>query len=96
MDDIIITGDDTSGIVQVKNGLRRSFDIKNLGPLHYFLVIEVARSSQCIYLSQRKYSLDLLQDTCMLGCRPASTPMVPNLKISTESGELLPDQSIYQ
>ncbi|GFY96881.1 dihydroxyacetone kinase [Actinidia rufa] len=38
----------------------------------------------------------IVQDTGMLGCRPASTPMVPNLKISAESGELLPDPSIYQ
>ncbi|GFY96380.1 hypothetical protein Acr_11g0006860 [Actinidia rufa] len=59
------SGDDASGIVQVKCGLRKVFDIKDL-------------------------------DTGMLGCRPASTPMVPNLKISAESGELLPDSSIYQ
>ena len=32
----------------------------------------------------------------MLGCKPASTPMIPNLKISAESGELLADLSIYQ
>ncbi|PSS33155.1 Endonuclease, partial [Actinidia chinensis var. chinensis] len=96
VDDIIITGDDALGIVQVKCGLRKVFDIKDLGPLRYFLGIEVARSRHGISLSQRKYSLDLLQDTGMLGCRPASTPMVPNLKISAESGELLSDPSIYQ
>ena len=60
VDDIIITGDDASGIVQVKHGLKRSFDIKDLGSLRYFLGIEVARSSQGISLSQRKYSLYLL------------------------------------
>jgi hypothetical protein len=32
----------------------------------------------------------------MLGCRPASTPMDPNLKLSVESGELLSNLSIYQ
>ena len=80
----------------MKCGLKKAFDIKDLGPLRYFLGIEVARSRHGISLSQRKYSLDLLQDTGMLGCRPASTPMVPNLKISAESGELLPDPSIYQ
>ncbi|GFS42288.1 hypothetical protein Acr_00g0079060 [Actinidia rufa] len=32
----------------------------------------------------------------MLGCKPVSTPMVPNLNISAESGKLLPDPSIYQ
>ncbi|GFY96557.1 hypothetical protein Acr_11g0008630 [Actinidia rufa] len=84
------------GIVQVKCGLRKAFDIKDLGPLRYFLGIEVARSRHGISLSQRKYSLDLLRDTGMLGCRSASTPMVPNLKISVELGELLPDPSIYQ
>ena len=49
-----------------------------------------------VYLSQRKYSFDLLQDTGMLRCRPASTLMIPNLKISVKSGELLLDPSIYQ
>ncbi|GFS42742.1 hypothetical protein Acr_00g0081390 [Actinidia rufa] len=92
----LVAKDDASGIVQVKCGLRKAFDIKDLGPLCYFLGIEVARSRHGISLSQRKYSLDLLQDTGMLGCRSASTPMVPNLKISAESGELLPDSSIYQ
>ena len=32
----------------------------------------------------------------MLGCKPISTPMVPNLKISAESEKLLPNPSIYQ
>ncbi|XP_059638660.1 uncharacterized mitochondrial protein AtMg00810-like [Cornus florida] len=37
-----------------------------------------------------------LIDTGMLGCRPTSTPMDPNLKLSIESGELFPDPSMYQ
>ena len=96
VDDIIITGSHTSGIAKVKKDLGLSFDIKDLGPLRYFLGIEVARSRQGISLSQRKYTLDLLEDTGMLGCRPASTPMDPNLKLSAESGELLSDSSVYQ
>ena len=96
MDDIIIMGEDASGIVQMKHGLRRSFDIKDLGTLHYFLGFEVAQTSHGISLFQRKYSLDLLHNTCMLGCRPASSPIVLNLKISFELRELLPDPSIYQ
>ncbi|GFY88680.1 hypothetical protein Acr_06g0006200 [Actinidia rufa] len=64
-----------NGIVQVKCGLNKVFDIKDLSLLHYFLGIE---------------------DTGMLGCRSTSTLMVPNLKISVELGELLPDPSIYQ
>jgi hypothetical protein len=86
VDDIILTGDDTQGIAQVKQDLGKIFYVKDLGPLKYFLGIEVARSRHGMSLSQRKYTLDLLQDTGMLGCRPASTPMDPNLKLSAKSG----------
>ena len=96
VDDIIITGDDTSGIEKVKQTLRKAFDTKDLGHLRYFLGIEVARSRRGISLSQRKYVLDLLQDTGMMGCRPASSPMDPNFKLSLESGDLLPDATQYQ
>ncbi|RVW83945.1 Retrovirus-related Pol polyprotein from transposon TNT 1-94 [Vitis vinifera] len=36
---------------------------------------EVSRSSEGIFLSQRKYALDLLQETGMLGCQPVNTPI---------------------
>ena len=68
MDDIIIIGDDAPGITTVKQALGKSFDIKDLGPLRYFLGIEIARSRCGICLSQRKYTLNLLQDTGMMGC----------------------------
>ena len=58
--------------------------------------IEVARSHNGISLSQRKYTLDLLQDTSTMGCQPTSTPMNPNQKLSVEFGELLPHASVYQ
>ena len=92
----VIIGDDASGIIQVKCDLGMSFDIKDLGPLRYFLSSEIARSHNGIFLFQRKYALDLLQDMGMLGCRPASSPMDLNLKLSAELGELLPNPSIYQ
>lgn len=71
------------------------FDVKDLS-LHYFLGIEITRSRHGISLSQHKYTLDLLQDTSVLGCKTALTPMDPNLKITSEDGDFLPDSSIYQ
>jgi hypothetical protein len=75
VDDIVITGDDDKGIESLKKHLTKEFEVKDLGQLRYFLGIEVSRSSKGIYLSQRKYVLDLLSDTGMLGCRPALTPI---------------------
>lgn len=95
VDDIIITGDDISGTAQVKVDLGKVFDVKDLGFLRYFLGIEVARSSRGVVLSQRKYVLDLLSDTGMLGCKPASSPMIPNLKLTAEGKELR-DPTVYQ
>jgi len=86
VDDIIITGDDEVEIKRMKENLSKEFEVKDLGQLKYFLGIEVARSPKGIVLSQRKYVLDLLNETGMLGCRPASTPMDPNHKLCAESG----------
>ncbi|XP_021815544.1 uncharacterized protein LOC110758063 [Prunus avium] len=55
--------------------------MKDLGDLKYFLGIEVARSTTGIFLSQRKYILDLLTETGMLGCKPADTPIEMNHKL---------------
>ncbi|CAN0874904.1 Retrovirus-related Pol polyprotein from transposon RE1, partial [Linum grandiflorum] len=96
VDDIIITGNDEEGINLLKDALAAEFDLKDLGPLKYFLGIEVARSSKGIVLSQRKYILDLLTETGMLGCKPIDTPMEPNKKLSFEGTMPTVDVGNYQ
>ncbi|CAL0306418.1 unnamed protein product [Lupinus luteus] len=58
--------------------------------------MEVARSNQGITLYQRKYTLDLLEETGFLGSRPASTPMEYNMKIHSKSGIPLEDITSYR
>ncbi|CAN1837958.1 Retrovirus-related Pol polyprotein from transposon TNT 1-94 [Linum perenne] len=96
VDDIIITGDDTEEIQQLKQSLAKEFDLKDLGELKYFLGMEVARSKQGICLSQRKYVLDLLKETGMLGCKPVDTPMDPNKHLSKECDIAPVDKERYQ
>ena len=50
VDDIVITGNDDDGIACLKRMLAKSFEVKDLGFLHYFLGIEIAYGSQGIYL----------------------------------------------
>ena len=71
---------------RLKKNLAAEFEIKDLGALRYFLGMEVARSIRGIVISQRKYILDLLEETRMSGCRPSETPMDPNVKL-WEKGE---------
>ena len=70
VDDIIITGDDMTGISSLKSFLHGQFHTKNLGMLKYFLGIEVMRSKCGIFLSQKKYVLDLLSEIGKLAAKP--------------------------
>jgi hypothetical protein len=81
----------------VKNYLKNEFDIKDLGKLKYFLGIEIAYSKEkSLFLSQRKYVIELLKETGKLGAKPANTPMEPNKKLYLEEDELLKDIGQYQ
>src|SRR4051812_32987252 len=54
-DDMIITGDDSEYIAFVKARLCDQFLMTDLGPLRYFLGIEVSSTSDGFYISQEKY-----------------------------------------
>jgi hypothetical protein len=95
VDDIVITGDAVEQIKRLKERLGRAFEVKDLGPLRYFLGIEMARSAKGIILSQRKYVLDLLAETGMLGCRPSGSPIDRNHQTYGESGDPV-DRERYQ
>jgi Reverse transcriptase (RNA-dependent DNA polymerase) len=95
VDDMIITGDDESEIAQLKAKLDKKFEVKDLGQFRYFIGIEVTRGIKRIVLSQRKYVLDLLTETSMLGCRPVTSPIDAKCKLSTETGEPV-DRERYQ
>jgi Reverse transcriptase (RNA-dependent DNA polymerase) len=91
VDDIIITENDNEEIKKVKQSLKNEFDIKDLGTLSYFLRIKIAHSSKGLFLSQRKYVIDLLKETSKLGAKPAGTPIETNIKLGPEDGKPLPD-----
>ena len=91
----MITGSDTTRISSLKSFLHTQFHTKDLGMLKYFLGVEVTRSKKGIFLSQRKYVLDLLSETGKLGTKPFSSPMVPNLQL-IKDGELFEDPERYR
>ena len=96
VDDIIVTGNDEREKHDVKQRLAKEFEIKELGKLKYFLDIEVAYSTQGIFISQKKYVTDLLAEIGKIGCKPVSTPMVPNHKLGEAKEEPMLDKRMYQ
>ena len=89
VDDNILTGDDLEELGQLKGFLAQEFEIKDLGQLQYFLGMEVARTKKGISISQKKYIIDLLKETSMLGCKPFDTPIEWNDKLRMKAGNLI-------
>ena len=75
---------------------RSSYCKKYSSPLKYFLGIEVACSPSSFYLSQRKYTLDILSESGFLASKPARFPMEQNHRLALSVNPLLSDPSSYR
>lgn len=84
VDDIIITRNDEIEKMSLRDCLACEFEIKKLGKLKYFLGIEVACTKQEIFISQRKYVLDLLKETKKLSSKSANVPIEQNHRLGNE------------
>ena len=67
-----------------------------MGALKYFLGMEFAKSKEGMFVNQRKYVLDLLGETGMLGCKLAETPMEPNTKLQPAKTKSVVNKEQYQ
>ncbi|WVZ00893.1 hypothetical protein V8G54_026962 [Vigna mungo] len=70
--------------------------IKDLGELQYFLGFEVAGSRKGIYLCQRKYALDIFEETGMIGSKPCSTTFLSNTSSLYKDENYLDNPSAYR
>ncbi|XP_061348083.1 uncharacterized mitochondrial protein AtMg00810-like [Gastrolobium bilobum] len=93
---MVLVGDNMDEINSVKQHLDQQFCIKDLGPLKFFLGLEIARSPHGIVVNQRKYVLELLADSGLLGAKAASTPMEPTLRLCQNQGDPCADPASYR
>ena len=96
VDDIVLDGNCLHEIHTIKQALNSNFQIKDLGPLKYFLGLEVSISDAGISICQQKYCLDLLSESGMLGCKPYTTPMDSSLRLHQDSSAAMPDALSYR
>lgn len=76
--------------------LSRLFSMKDLGPLNFFLGLEVVPTSSRIYLTQTKCTLDLLHRAKFQEVKPVSTPLQSGKKLSLYDGEPLSNPAEYR
>ncbi|KAH1114597.1 hypothetical protein J1N35_007975 [Gossypium stocksii] len=82
VNDLLLTGNGAIMIAEIKHILNSDFKMKDLGELNYFLRFEILRSNKGILLSQRKYALELIEDTGLGGAKHVITPMEQNMKLT--------------
>jgi hypothetical protein len=93
---MIITGDDPEYIAFVKARLHDQFFMTDLGPLCYFLGIEVFFTSDGFSISREKYIQDLLSRAALGDERTVETPMELNVRLRPTDGDPLPDPTRYR
>jgi len=96
VDDIIIAGNSPTAINSIIQTLQQHFAIKTLGPISFFLGIQVSPTKTGLHLSQTKYLQNLLLKANMHTSKPCSTPMVPNSPLSKFDGQVLDNPSFYR
>ena len=93
---MIIIGDDMQGIQDLKHFLGRQFEMKDLGPLNYFLGLEDSSSTYGYYLTQAKYISDLICRASITDSKIVDTPIEYNCRLNSHDGESLSDATLYR
>jgi hypothetical protein len=96
VDDIIIASNDSAAVSRLTQFLNSQFRLKDLGAAKFFLGLEIARNSTGISVSQRKYTLEILEDSGLLAAKPVAFLMEANLKLSKDTGIPLTDPTQYR
>ncbi|GKC94053.1 ribonuclease H-like domain-containing protein [Tanacetum coccineum] len=95
VDDIILTASSPALLQQIIDSLHDEFDMTDLGVLNYFLGISADHNSTGLFLSQRKYALQLLERAHMVHCNPSRTPVDTESKLGQE-GVPVQDPTLYR
>jgi histone deacetylase 1/2 len=92
----VLTASTPALLRSIIDRLSAEFKMKDLGPLSFFLGVTVRRTASGFFLSQERYTEDLLERAAMSNCHSAPTPVDTKPKLSSADGELAPDPTQYR
>ncbi|XP_062094006.1 uncharacterized mitochondrial protein AtMg00810-like [Humulus lupulus] len=76
--------------------MMKSFEMTDLGLMHYFLEIEITQKKDGIFISQKKYTETLLKKFKMEGYKTVSTPLDNNKALKKEDRSPKADESKFR
>ncbi|GJW95117.1 ribonuclease H-like domain-containing protein, partial [Tanacetum coccineum] len=95
VDDIVLTASSETLLRQIIAFLHKEFSMTDLGSLNYFLGIFVSRDSTEMFLSQKKYIVEILERAHMVNCNPSRTPIDTESKLGSD-GDVVSDPTLYR
>jgi transposase InsO family protein len=85
VDDLVITGAKEAEVAAFKDAMKATFQMSDLGPLSFYLGIEVHQGDSGITLRQTAYAKRIVELAGLTECNPSLTPMEERLKLSRDS-----------
>jgi hypothetical protein len=95
VDDIVLTASTADLLQRTITALQREFAMKDPGPLHRFLGITAECRPQGLFLHQRQYAIDILERAGMSDCKPCSTLVDTQAKLSEDDGHPVANTTSY-
>ena len=87
VDDLVFTGSDEQMFADFKASMKQEFAMTDLGKMKFFLGVEVVQNDKGIFLSQKKYVLEILERFGLENANSVRNPMVPGIKLIKNEDE---------
>jgi hypothetical protein len=97
VDDITLASKSKEKIAEIKGLLAQRFKLRDLGPTSFLLGVQIdrERSARTLHLSQRQYTLDLLDRFGFADCSPVSTPLDPGSRLDMSQCPQTPEDDEF-
>ncbi|KAK6149097.1 hypothetical protein DH2020_016622 [Rehmannia glutinosa] len=96
VDDIIFGATNESLCKKFSKLMQGEFEMSMMGELNFFLGLQIKQCQEGIYISQSKYTKELLKKFGIKEGRTVSTPMATNVKIDKDEKGKPVDESKYR
>jgi hypothetical protein len=97
VDDITLASKSKEKIAEIKGLLAQRFKLRDLGPTSFLLGVQIdrERSARTLHLSQRQYTLDLLDRFGFADCSHVSTPLDPSSRLDMSQCPQTPEDDEF-